>query len=379
MSDTVNKTRKRTRRTALLCILVLVAALFGGWLYHAKTQRDLNMRLLGAVRKGDVEAARLLLLHGADPNIRDVPEQQLSLWQKIRHALHRDSGSESDQANLHPSTLIELAFLTSLDESNLSREESDVSRENALMIKVLLDSGARPDDCSEGGTTPLMMAVLGDRLETAQTLLDHGANPLARDDTGQLPIHYLAFDEGSQLKVVELLVKRGNNVNAADNEGETVLMKALHKRVDVSILRSLIARGANVNARSKNGNSALLEATGVGDVRTILQLLEYGAEVNVCDQEKFTPLHKAIQEPSRALIKALLVHGAKIDAINKYGDTPLTICVRGGSRPDIVEVLIEYGANVNHRNNAGETALSLAKKQNYTKTIQLLEAAGAKL
>lgn len=246
------------------------------------------------------------------------------------------------------------------------------------MIKVLLDAGARPDDCSEGRTTPLMMAVLGDRLETAQTLLDHGANPLARDDTGQLPIHYLAFAEGSQLKVVELLVKRGNNVNAADNEGETVLMKALHKRVDVSILRSLIAHGANVNARSKNGNSALLEATGVGDVRTILQLLEYGAEVNVCDSDKFTPLHKAIQEPSRALIKALLAHGAKIDALNKYGDTPLTICVRGGSRPHIVEVLIEHGADVNHRNNAGETALSLAKKQNYTKTIQLLEAAGAK-
>ena len=245
------------------------------------------------------------------------------------------------------------------------------------MIKVLLDAGARPDDCSEGRTTPLMMAVLGDRLETAQTLLDHGANPLARDDTGQLPIHYLAFAEGSQLKVVELLVKRGNNVNAADNEGETVLMKALHKRVDVSILRSLIAHGANVNARSKNGNSALLEATGVGDVRTILQLLEYGAEVNASG-DHVSPLGCAVFYESLQTVEMLLAHGAKVDPVDVEGNTPLIFSIEYSSHPKIVNVLIEHGADVNHRNNAGETALSLAKKQNYTKTIQLLEAAGAK-
>jgi len=144
----------------LLCILVLVAALFGGWLYHAKTQRDLNMRLLGAVRKGDVEAARLLLLHGADPNIRDVP-QQLSLWQQIQRAFHQNSQKADDRK----STLLELAF--------------DSEYENPPMVKVLLDAGARPDDSSHAHVTLLMTAVSFDQLQTVRTLLDHGANPLA--------------------------------------------------------------------------------------------------------------------------------------------------------------------------------------------------------
>ncbi len=362
MPDASNKPRKKLRSRALLGTLIMVGALFGGWLFHAKTQRDLNMKLLGAVRKGNTEVARQLILRGSDPNIRDVPEHQPSLWHQIRYAFDHNSGN--NEIDDQKQTLLELAF--------------DSEHENIEMTKTLLDAGARADDSSHAHVTPLMTAVFFDQLQTVRTLIDHGANPLARDDSGQLPIQFLALDHGSQVEVVELLVNHGTDVNSTYSDGTTVLMHGLHIGIDVSVVRFLVAHGANVNARSKNGNSALLAATKFGDARTTLQLLEYGAQVNVCDQEKFMPLHLALSKPSLPVIKALLARGAKIDTINKYGDTPLTICVRDGGRPDIVKVLIEHGANVNYRDQDGVTVLAMAKSTHDDKTTRLLEAAGAR-
>jgi len=42
-----------------------------------------------------------------------------------------------------------------------------------------------------------------------------------------------------------------------------------------------------------------------------------------------------------------------------------------------VKLLLAHGADVNHRNKAGQTALSLAKQRGYKKTMGLLEKAGA--
>ncbi len=78
-----NKLSKLTRRRVLLGISVIslvLASAFCGWLYKEKTQRDLNIKMLGTVRRGAASPAILLLAHCADPNIRDEPEQQLNLW-----------------------------------------------------------------------------------------------------------------------------------------------------------------------------------------------------------------------------------------------------------------------------------------------------------
>ena len=78
MSSTVSKTRRNWHRRTLfgtLAAIIVLALSFCGWVYRAKTQRDLNMKLLGAVRNDDTETARVLLMQGADPNIRDVPEE----------------------------------------------------------------------------------------------------------------------------------------------------------------------------------------------------------------------------------------------------------------------------------------------------------------
>ena len=114
-------TRKHRRRKALLVAsgtTILLALAFSGWVYKAKTHRSLNARLLSAVKANDTAGVRLLLAHGADPNIYDVPEEHLSLWQQIRAAFRRDNqGLNALQNNQgatttinHTPTLLETAL-----------------------------------------------------------------------------------------------------------------------------------------------------------------------------------------------------------------------------------------------------------------------------
>jgi len=275
---------------------------FGGWVYEVKTQRDLNMQLLGAVRKGDAEAARSLLKRGADPNIRDLPDEQLNLWQLIQHAFHKDRQIAQDQTKTK--TMIEMAMAP----------DSNPNIINVALVRTLLEAGARPDDCSDD-VTPLMTAVDKDSLQTVQMLLDHGANPLAKDDDGTHPIHFMStlYDDPDKLKIADLLIKSGEDVNVTDNNGNTVLMYVCGWR-DIPALRFLIAHGARVDVRDDNGDTPLIR-------------------------------YFKLQLPEHI---------------------------------PTVRFLIAHGANVNQRNKDGETALSLAKNREDKQSIRLLKAAGAK-
>ena len=378
-------TRKHRRRKALLVAFgttILLALAFSGWVYKAKTHRSLNARLLSAVKANDTAGVRLLLAHGADPNIYDVPEEHLSLWQQIRAAFRRDNqGLNALQNNQGATTTIN--HTPTLLETALSPDmysEPYTKVENAPLIEALLNAGARVDESSLKHQTPLMTAVEYGRLKTVQLLLDHGANPLARDDNGKLPIHHMIVASHNPLPIAELLVKLGNDINAVDALGTTPLMIT----DDLPTRRFLLAKGANINAQAKNGDNALLRATGVGDTKAIQLMLDHGAKVDLCDNDKSTPLDAAVQSGSfpgvniLPAIKMLLAYGAKIDPINADGNTPLTSSLTIGDKPEIVKLLLAHGADVNHHNKAGQTALSLAIKHNYNDLIVLLKAAGAK-
>jgi len=304
MPYTTIQRRKHIRNKLLLAAfttLLVLALSFCGWVYRAKTQHDLNMKLLGAVRSRDANVTHLLLAQGADPNIRDVEDKQPSLWQQIRQAFHKDCQPSDDQMNRVRRTMLEMAM--------------SPDNENVPLIQALLEAGAHPDDSSDSDTiTPLMIAVGRDFPQTVQMLLDHGANPLAKDYSGRLPIHFMESDDLDELKIAALLVKRENDVNAAYDSGRT----------------------------------ALLNSCGYGNIH---------------------------------IVRFLLAHGARVDIRDANDDTPLLCCFRTISSPqipDIVKLLIEHGADVNHRNKQRETALSLAIMWEDKQSVRQLEAAGAK-
>ena len=100
--------------------------------------------------------------------------------------------------------------------------------------------------------------------------------------------------------------------------------------------------GADVNMKNDNGVWFFIVASGHGNARTVNVLLEKGIDVNITDDYNFNNNNTAL---SIAVINA------------KY---------------DVVELLIEKGADINKENNKGDTPLIHAIISEDYKMVQLL-------
>ncbi len=78
-------------------------------------------------------------------------------------------------------------------------------------------------------------------------------------------------------------------------------------------------------------------------------------------------------ESGRVVQSSNLLHkGANIEIRNQDGDTPL-ICAVKFNRPAIVKMLLEYGANPELKNKEGQIAMDLAKKEENKEIIAILK------
>jgi ankyrin repeat protein/truncated hemoglobin YjbI len=133
----------------------------------------------------------------------------------------------------------------------------DVSRNEVHRVSVLLDYGARLDDRGRYGLTALHYAVRGGKLPLIELLLERGANVHARDDDGLTPLLHLAKTraKADPVPVLERLVASGADVNARDEHQGTLLMHYA-RQGKTEAVRWLLAHGADRHARNKSGKTA---------------------------------------------------------------------------------------------------------------------------
>ncbi|MED6306444.1 MAG: ankyrin repeat domain-containing protein, partial [Planctomycetota bacterium] len=115
---------------------------------------------------------------------------------------------------------------------------------------------------------------------------------------------------GGPLAIVEALVKKGANVNAKNDCGNTALHGAVKGRREV-VVKLLVEEGAHVNAKKNRGDTPLHMAALFGKKEVAHRLLEHGAFALIANNERLTPLDYAIKpyegEPDVALIRRMLL------------------------------------------------------------------------
>ena len=82
--------------------------------------------------------------------------------------------------------------------------------------------------------------------------------------------------------------------------------------------------------------------------------LYFSANVNARDNFKWTPLHHACHAGQLDIVQTLIEVGAEIDAPAMSGGTPLTRAIES-SRETVVDYLIQKGAKMQTENKKGMT------------------------
>jgi type II secretory pathway predicted ATPase ExeA len=114
----------------------------------------------------------------------------------------------------------------------------------------LVSGGVSPNVRDISGFTPLMAAVVNDRVPAARVLLDRGAEINARARGGITALMLGVINDHPD--TVKLLLERGAEVNAQSGAGWTALTFAVWKG-DAGLVRVLLSHGAKPNVTDKQG------------------------------------------------------------------------------------------------------------------------------
>lgn len=205
-------------------------------------------------------------------------------------------------------------------------------------------------------------------------------------------IYYDGIYGADSLRLIQLLIAQGANVNTVSSDGNSILMFAINcpSRDNVPLIRLLLENGANINFVNKKKpqyNTALSIAAFNGDIAVINLLLARGADCSIRNSHGDSVLHAAVfravdrfgnASDIRVVIERLLAAGIDINAINVFGQSALSTAI-SNENTNAIKILIQLGANVNLDNQIlHNTPLKQAFSSGKTKVAALLLASGAK-
>lgn len=217
--------------------------------------------------------------------------------------------------------------------------------------------------------TALHFAVLQHKIACLLLLLGAGAKIDAKDTFGNSPCHYAADDGYCQ--ILDVITRRGGNVNTQDITSKTPLMKAVRNNKTDAVLR-LIRAQCNLNLVDRNSDMALHYAARNGCADILDILLSSGSHFDVQNYWGRTPLMEAVCYNHKDTVALLIQANCDLDRREfKTGDTALHIAIRR-NYTSVVELLLAAGSRHNIFNHQGETAAFEAVMSNKSDIIRML-------
>lgn len=311
------------------------------------------------------------------------------------------------------------------------------ARQGEMEIINLLDSHKIDIDSRDAsGCTPLMHACAGGHVNLAELLIQKGADINLKDNRGRTAL--FTASAWGQTETVKLLIQQGADIHQKNNEGKTALSDAvwkgyieiasifiengadIHNTLPKAVIGShkaivelLIKRGADVNHKqpgfeynafflsnesdlSRIKNKAfwtpLMHALKIGHKEIADLLIQHGAEI-------YYPLFYAVLSGHQEIIdfviqnsfliidktknisieEILIAHPAVFDFLTQGVidiDQALIYTVKAGYLK-IALLLIQKGADINARDSKNNPALFYAAQARNKKMMDLLSFHGA--
>ena len=187
--------------------------------------------------------------------------------------------------------------------------------------------------------------------------------------------------ETNDLKMLTTLLNRNPNLEVKDDKGRTPLMRATYNN-NYEIAKKLIVAGANVNAQDDILNSPFLYAGATGYIDILKLCLQHGADFNIFNRYGGSALIPAAEKRHVEIVQILTqTPNYPINHVNNLGWTALLEAIILGSRSqkqiEIVQILVDAGADFTIADFDGVTPLQHAKRNSLHEIAHILENAGA--
>lgn len=291
--------------------------------------------------------------------------------------------------------------------------EAKMLEQDTKGIKELIEQGADPNQAFPKinyknqkirwpGQTPLMTAALSEDFETFEYIYSKGGDINHIDDYGNnillyafknlIGENYASSDPitEEQEKIVLFILDKGFKSNEANISCAYPVEQPV-KSGNIKLLKKFFNHGYDVNNITTSTtdfyinkdkykcavDTPLITAAKSGDIETIKFLLSQGATISQPNSDgNITPVLAAINERKYDAAKFLIPLEKDLSFTNGAGNSYLGLSV-WYTPIEILEFLIEHGADLNHKNLNNETPLVLAASAGNFETFKFLKSKGA--
>lgn len=151
---------------------------------------------------------------------------------------------------------------------------------NLEKVKELINKGADVYYRLHGDSA-MMRSLMNGHLEIVEYLFEIDGR-----DVSELLLHAAEY---GHTDIVELLLKKGADIEYKDGDGDNALMLSTMNG-NTETVGLLLDSGAGIEVRNNSGSTALIYAARQDHVETVSLLLERGANIDVMDDFGTSPL-----------------------------------------------------------------------------------------
>jgi ankyrin repeat protein len=259
--------------------------------------------------------------------------------------------------------------------SNMTQKDKDlleaVRSGNTTEIVRLLKDGANVNAKDIHSVTPLHIASARGDCNTMELLIKNGAQVGTKDDSNDTSLHDAAMN--GKIEAAKLLIEKGADVNSKNIIGKTPIYSAAESG-NLNLVKFLANKGAKIPTTGFTPLHSAVEGyyhsqkVEAQFKEMIDYFLSQGVDINAKGNSGYsgadvTVLHSAAVNADKEIIELLIEKGAQVDARAKTGRTPLFIAAMAGNK-GAAEALLTKGANVNARDDSNDTPLHSAVMEN---------------
>jgi len=223
-----------------------------------------------------------------------------------------------------------------------------------------------------------------ERLASSQLTTDEGENPIVRSTKSTRTPFITKRDKGNGSRIKSKPFDKNTVSNNSDTPNQRsnsrLSLPSVKKASKVNTKSnasrksdptdssmtasnsSKVGSAGNIEKKNKKGETQLHSACGKGSLEIVKSLLQQGANPNTQDFAGWTPLHETAASGRVDIASLLLEYGARPSVPSKEERVTALHDAVGSAQIDMVRLLVSKGADVDAKDNKGNTPRSLASK-----------------